>query len=394
MMDVTYENFIKLLSENPTVEKIREKDINVKRSLAKIKNGNKVYIWPSARMGKSVYKELKGNGYTNLFLVDKNEDIEDVISPEKVVFTSDDVLIIATLNYSNEIYHLAKKMGCNNIIMYYSVKALGEISHILFPEVFYDRCIEGLPTHLLENTDRYKEMYFSLEDDISKKAFLNNMFFRLTDDIRYTFECDEGMQYFDSSIIEFNSEDVLVDAGGYHGDTLEQFLSLNKPFKSYYLFEPDKDLIEQAKMITKDKRVFYINKGLSSKPCTLMFNKTEAWAGGGRIIEAGTEIIDKNRVKIETIEATSIDTFMNDKISFIKMDIEGSEFEALKGAENSIKKYTPTLAISIYHKATDYLDIFEYIKGLYSNYKFFLRQHTNFYADNVLYAVSGREKNV
>jgi hypothetical protein len=69
------------------------------------------------------------------------------------------------------------------------------------------------------------------------------------------------------------------------------------------------------------------------------------------------------------------------------MDIEGAEFEALKGAENKIMKYKPKLAISMHHRPTDLLTIPQYIKSLSPNYKFFLRLHSPVSRELVLYAV-------
>ncbi|WP_312701298.1 FkbM family methyltransferase [Sedimentibacter sp.] len=380
-MEVTYDNFIKLLTEKMNVGKREEKSAKVLKAVECINNGGNIYIWPSGRIGRKVFEELELNGYKKLILVDENSRGCNTINPNDVIFDSKDVLVVSTLTFSKEIYNLALKMNCNNILMYYDVKELGNISPIVFPEDFWDKCFESLRNHLLENPDRYKNMYFSLEDDVSKKALLNNIFFRLTNDIRYTFECDEGIQYFDNSIINFNKEEILIDAGGYTGDTLEKFLSLNIPFKAYYLFEPDKGLMEQAKNKVQDIRVHYINKGLFSKSGEVKFKTTMGLDG---------HIIKENKYnedEIDIIECVAIDTYINDKVTFIKMDIEGAELEALKGAEKTIKKYYPTLAISIYHKPSDYLDIFEYIRTLNPKYKFYLRQHANFYAENVLYAV-------
>lgn len=375
MLEATYENFIKLLSKNLTIEKIREKDFNSRRCIQKIKNGSKVYIWPSGNMGVRVYKELKTNGYKNLFLVDKNDKLTNVISPDGLIFNQEDVLIIATPRQSNAIYNLAEHKKCKNILMYYSIKELGLISPIIFPQDFYDTCFEELTVHLLRNVEGYKDMFFSLGDEVSKKIFLNNMFFRLTYDIRYTFEYNNGIQYFDDSIINFNFDGAVIDGGAYNGDTLEQFLNLNRDFKEYYLFEPDEDLLEEAKKITNDNRIHYINKGLFSTSNILNFNKT--MGDNGSIVENGSNKID----------VISIDEYFKGKVSFIKLDIEGCELEALKGAQNIIKQYSPTLAVCIYHNATDYLDIFNYIKSLNKDYKFFLRHYSNYYAESVLYAV-------
>ncbi len=141
------------------------------------------------------------------------------------------------------------------------------------------------------------------------------------------------------------------------------------------MFEPDEDLLEQAKDISNDDRIFYINKGLYSVNKTLSFNKS--------IGDGGSITLDGDK----QIEVTSIDGFFKNKVSFIKMDIEGCELDALTGAKETIIKYSPTMAICVYHKASDYLDIFNYIQALNKEYKFFLRHYSNYYTETVLYAV-------
>lgn len=72
--------------------------------------------------------------------------------------------------------------------------------------------------------------------------------------------------------------------------------------------------------------------------------------------------------------------------TFIKMDIEGSELQALQGAEKTIVKNKPKLAISIYHSNEDMLRIAEYIHELVPEYKIYMRAHNMGIAENVLYA--------
>ena len=58
------------------------------------------------------------------------------------------------------------------------------------------------------------------------------------------------------------------------------------------------------------------------------------------------------------IEADSIDNKLNGrKATYIKMDVEGSELESLKGSSKTIRKYRPRLAISLYHKPEDVFEI-------------------------------------
>jgi hypothetical protein len=72
---------------------------------------------------------------------------------------------------------------------------------------------------------------------------------------------------------------------------------------------------------------------------------------------------------------------------YIKMDIEGWEMNALKGAENLIKTLKPKLAICVYHKPNDFLEIYNYIKELNPNYKIYLRHYTEGVVETVMYFI-------
>ena len=87
------------------------------------------------------------------------------------------------------------------------------------------------------------------------------------------------------------------------------------------------------------------------------------------------------------IEVTSLDDTITGKVSFIKMDIEGSEMDALKGAKETIQKNHPKLAICIYHSNEDMLRIPEFIHELVPEYELYIRAHTMGIAETVLYAI-------
>ena len=75
------------------------------------------------------------------------------------------------------------------------------------------------------------------------------------------------------------------------------------------------------------------------------------------------------------------------KITHIKMDIEGAELNALKGAKNIIQRDTPILAICVYHKIQDFVEIPNYILSLVPDYKLYLRHHNISGTETVLYAI-------
>lgn len=79
------------------------------------------------------------------------------------------------------------------------------------------------------------------------------------------------------------------------------------------------------------------------------------------------------------------------KLDFIKMDIEGAEMNALKGAIHSITTFRPTLAIAIYHQISDFVNVMRFINDLNLGYQFYLGHYTVNAQETILFAVA-REK--
>ena len=69
------------------------------------------------------------------------------------------------------------------------------------------------------------------------------------------------------------------------------------------------------------------------------------------------------------------------------MDIEGAELDTLKGAQKTILKYRPKLAICVYHKPEDLLTIPSYILSLHKDYRLYLRNYMMPGRETVLYAI-------
>ena len=87
------------------------------------------------------------------------------------------------------------------------------------------------------------------------------------------------------------------------------------------------------------------------------------------------------------VPVLTIDSVVKEAPTFVKMDIEGSESEAIKGAANWIKKSKPKLAIAAYHYAYDLWKLMDEIRDLNSDYKFYLRHYSETGLESVIYAV-------
>lgn len=200
---------------------------------------------------------------------------------------------------------------------------------------------------------------------------------------------NEEAQYFDLDIIKLGENEVFVDAGVLSGGTTLEFLKrCNNKYKKIYLFEPGDKAYDMSKKNMDNHNVenYELHKvGLWDKKDTLTFYDNSC--GASFVIDSKRTNVTENYKEIK-IEVNSLDNVLKgEEVTFIKMDIEGSELNALKGAKETILKYKPKLAISIYHKPEDIIELPAYIKSLVPEYKLYLRHYSNIQTETVLFAV-------
>lgn len=187
--------------------------------------------------------------------------------------------------------------------------------------------------------------------------------------------------YFDLDLLPSLCGLTIVDVGAYTGDSILDFVDTYgaKSYKKAYCYEITLEVLEQMKdNLSGFKNIIYKNKAVKSK--------------NGRVFLDGNGDPSSNRTArsgIFTLESVSLDEDIKEKIDLIKMDIEGDELSALKGAKNHIKEDSPVLLISIYHKNEHLWQIAKFISSVNKNYKYFLRYYGgNLYpTELVLFAI-------
>lgn len=169
-----------------------------------------------------------------------------------------------------------------------------------------------------------------------------------------------------------DKNDVIIDAGAYKGETALWFADKVGKNGKVYAFEilpSHVQVIEQnIHRNGLDDIVSTVNKGLWSENSTIQVCENSD----------ATKCSETNE-GIES-EVVAFDDFVEEmsinKIDYIKMDIEGAELNALKGAEKTLKRDQPKLAICLYHKYMDIVEIPLWLKQLNSQYKFYIAQKT------------------
>ena len=233
---------------------------------------------------------------------------------------------------------------------------------------------------LREKEKELYKLYKKLEDNLSKKTLENVLKGRISGNLQFFQEVFVQEQYFPKDIIKLGSEEVFCDVGAFNGDTTKEFLEVTKGnYGKIYCFEPDKkacmDLINSIK---SKNHIEIIQKGAWDVRDSL-YMEEDSKHGTSKVADVGNYIIDLAPID-ECIQE-------GEKITYIKMDIEGAEVRALQGARRIICENKPKLAICVYHKNEDFLDIPKMILSFVPEYKLYLRHHNVSGTETVLYAV-------
>lgn len=231
------------------------------------------------------------------------------------------------------------------------------------------------------NLSRLERVFGWLSDDVSKATMTGFINARMSFDPSHIAPLYTPNQYFDSGVLHLGENECFVDCGAFDGDTIARFLgAVGNRYREIVAFEPDPanfSRLERSVAARKLDHVALVEKGTWDAPGTLTFSagseRTSGISGAGEIT-----------VAVDTID----NHFAHRHATLIKMDVEGAELASLKGAQSTILRDKPKLAICVYHKFEDLFEIPEYIKSLVPEYRLFLRCHTRFSQELVLYATT------
>ena len=256
----------------------------------------------------------------------------------------------------------------------------------LYTAFFSLRNIEAYRTYLVDYWKEFSSLYDALADDLSRNTLAAVLRGRLTGDLSWFRQCCVPDQYYPKDIMRFSRGEIMAELGAYDGETLKRFIQLCPDYQAAYCFEPDVKLLHRLREIEKHqaeegKRVHIVPKG--AWDCSAVLSLSNEGTERGHSCVLGHDAQAHGYV----IKVAAVDEEVKEPISYMKMDIEGSELRALHGAERQIRENHPKLAVCVYHKNEDILDIWNYLRELVPEYRFYLRHHTVVGTETVLYAV-------
>lgn len=241
----------------------------------------------------------------------------------------------------------------------------------------------------VKNREKVLKVYDMLCDDISKATYANMIMARMGEELDLSLVFEN--QYFAiNEFAQFSASEVFVDCGAYVGDTVEQYLFKKQGvFGKIYAFEPDERNFAamgyrmerlRKEWAISDERISLIHAGVGETTETLYVSG--AAVGSASLGASISQTDTGSSVKIYSID----DYFKEQRISFLKADIESYEEKMLLGAKKVIRRDRPKIAICIYHSVCDMFRIPLLLSEIYSGYRFSVRQHYGNLTETVLYA--------
>lgn len=225
------------------------------------------------------------------------------------------------------------------------------------------------------NKSRFDAVYNRLADDLSRKTYINLIKYKLSGKIDYLLDCevDESEPY--DSFLKLTDSETFVDLGAYTGDTVLDFLSRVKGYKKIFAAEPDIKNFRKLKTNTENlENIFKFNVGIGN-----FCGKAPFSMNGGR---------NSKKEKGDTeIEFRTVDNIVaGSEVTYIKLDVEGEEENAISGAKDTISRFKPKMLVSAYHKTDDLIKLPETVLNIRDDYKLYIRHFrslpawdTNFY---------------
>jgi FkbM family methyltransferase len=250
-----------------------------------------------------------------------------------------------------------------------------------YPEVFLPHYPLDLPHKLLQQTDEVRTVFDLWADERSRREYVAQVAFRLLLDFD-GLESPDPRHYFPTDLFRLSPDEVLVDCGAFDGDTIRSLVSLQgNRFGRIIAYEPDPlnwaQLQETLARLPKTVagKITCWPQAVGSQTGTVYFNAT-----GTDLSTVGAGTLSVDCVRLD-------ESLKNESPTLAKFDIEGFELEALAGAQETIRRHSPILAVSAYHQQSHLWEIPSAIRDISDGYRYSLRPHGSEGWDLVCYAI-------
>lgn len=250
------------------------------------------------------------------------------------------------------------------------------------PEPFGSTYGIGFPHKVLRERSLVQEALSVWADAASREEYVAQVQFRLQGDVDAVPPAADYEQYFPEDIFMLRDDETFVDCGAFDGDTLQAFLfRQGESFSRIVAFEPDEANFQKLQQYVAELPAEIASKIELARCAVGAAKGTVRFAANGT---GASAIGEDGNVEVECIALDGVSAAAT--ATYVKMDIEGAEADALGGARRLIQERLPVLAVAVYHHPEDLWRLPLLIRSLSPEYHLFLRPHDSVF-DLVCYAV-------
>ena len=278
----------------------------------------------------------------------------------------DFIILLCFAAFREELLAQLEEVGRRHELLAPDVPVFGEE---LFDQAYLDA-----------HSGELEAVYGMLADEQSRRVFRCVLNFKLSGKPCYLREAETPKEEVYSGILRLSRDEDYYDLGGYDGDTVREFLDqTGGAFRSVTVLEPD------------EKNFRKLERAAASFPAgNIRLVRAASWSRDGELSFCGKAGRSSflSPAGGQTVPVRSVDSLSaGERVSFLKMDVEGAEAQTLLGAAETIRRWAPKLAVSAYHRSEDLFRLPLLIRSLRPDYRLFLRHQpyipaweTNLYA--------------
>jgi FkbM family methyltransferase len=352
-------------------------------------NGDRLVLFGAGGLGRRTLSGLRRIGVEPLAFADNNSglwgtsiDGVAVMSPQSAVRKyGRQAAFVVTIwggtgpdTMPQRRQHLLD-LGCATVVTF--APLFWKYADVFAPYYAFD-----LPHRTAEQADEIRRVFSLWADDASRLEFVAQLKWRMLADFGALHAPVKHEIYFPADLVDLQPTEVFIDCGAYDGDTIRSLLRHDVVTDGQIVaFEPDaasfQRLQDYANVLPQRVRErFELHQAaVGERRTKVQFDSTGTDASA---VGSGASLVD----------CLTLDETLSDRLpTYLKMDIEGSELDAVIGAGAVIRRSLPVLAICVYHHHDHMWRIPAAIADLSDQFRFYLRPHLMEGWDLVCYGV-------
>ena len=350
--------------------------------------GEKLVLFGAGPLGKDVLAGLRKVGVEPLAFADNNRDrwhqqvmgLPVLSATEAVELYGKTACFVVTIYQGSSVRRQLESLGCQRVVA--CAPLLWKYADIFIPQ-----CGLELPHRFREQCHNIRQCYARLGDELSKRDLREQLLWRYWLDFSaLSPPLDASDTYFPRDLLSPVPNEVFVDCGSFDGDSIRSFnRHWGGEFRHAFAFEPDP---ANRGALATNMEAMGIGDRVTVMPYAVgNINGQVSFALNS---SASSHVTTENAKSDAgaTVECRRLDDIEWPLVpTYIKMDIEGAEPEALAGGSELLRRHQPVLAVCTYHRSEHLWQIPNLIRSIAPEYNLFLRRYAEECWEGVCYAI-------